>query len=76
MNSKRRVLLKSAFNLLETASDYVSRVLDEEQDCFDNIPDNLQSSEKYEKMEMAIDALESVIENIDYAKEGIEEASM
>lgn len=60
---------------LECASNIVSRVLDEEQDCLDNMPENLQSSEKYERMEAAIDKLEETIEQIDIAKENIDEAS-
>ena len=51
MNNKRRDLLKLAVQLLERASGYVSQALDAEQDCLDNMPENLQSSERYEKME-------------------------
>ena len=43
--------------------------------CLDNMPENLQSSERYEKMEAAIDSLEAAIESIDSAKESIGEAS-
>ena len=75
MNNKRRDLLKLAVQLLERASGYVSQALDAEQDCLDNMPENLQSSERYEKMEAAIDSLEAAIESIDSAKESIEEAS-
>lgn len=70
MNNKRRDLLKLAVQLLERASGYVSQALDAEQDCLDNMPENLQSSERYEK-----DSLEAAIESIDSAKESIEDAS-
>ncbi|MBQ8001438.1 MAG: hypothetical protein IJ298_09645 [Ruminococcus sp.] len=68
-------MLKLAVQLLERASGYVSQALDAEQDCLDNMPENLQSSERYEKMEAAIDSLEAAIESIDSAKESIEDAS-
>lgn len=58
---------------LERASGIVSKVLEEEEDCLDNMPENLQMSEKYEMMESAIDRLEDAIEQIDDARENIEE---
>lgn len=76
MNNKKRYLLKSAVQILEQAHDYVSAALEDEQDCLDNMPENLQSSEKYEKMEEAISNLESAIESIENAKDSIESASM
>lgn len=76
MNKNRRDLLKLAVQMLEKASDYVSQALEGEQDCLDNMPENLQYSEKYEKMEAAIDNLEEAVESIDSAKESIEEASL
>lgn len=75
MNNYKRDLLKDANTLLKKASDLISRVLGEEEDCLDNMPENLQASEKYERMEDAIDKLESAIEHIDTAREEIDEAS-
>lgn len=75
MNNKRRALLQKAIATLDSASGYVSTVLDEEQDSFDNMPENLESSDRYIKMETAIDKLEEAIEQIDSAKECLEEAS-
>lgn len=75
MNNKKRESLKDAKMYLERASNIVSRVLDDEQDCLDNMPENLQASERYERMEAAIDKLEEAIEQIDGAKENIDEAS-
>ena len=75
MNNSRRDILKLAIKSLESASCLASQALDKEQDCFDNIPENLQESERYQKMESAIEKLEEAIEQIDAAKENIEEAS-
>lgn len=74
MNNKRRDLLRSAIKHLDKALNCVGQALDEEQDCFDNMPENLESSECYEKMDIAISNLYDAIENIDSAKENVEDA--
>lgn len=48
--------------------------LDEEQDCLDNMPENLSDSERYQKMEATIDLLDDVVGQIDSAQENILEA--
>ena len=75
MNNRKRDLLKESKTLLGRASDLIAQVLEEEEDCLDNMPENLQASEKYERMENAIDKLESVIEHFDNAQEDIDDAS-
>lgn len=75
MNNKRRDLLKNAVRFLDSASDMVQQALDQEEDCLDNMPENLQMSDRYESMEAAIDCLNDAVANIDMAKEKIEEAS-
>lgn len=75
MNNKRRDSLRSTTVLLDNVSAAISRVLDEEQDSIDNIPENLQYSENYERMEAAIEKLEEVIDKIDEIKELIQEAA-
>lgn len=76
MNSKRRsTLLQLAVPLLQRASEYVSQVLDAEENALDNIPENLCGTERYEKIELAIGNLEDAIESIDNAKESIESAA-
>lgn len=67
MNNRRRSKLKKADKLLSEALSVVSNVLDEESDCFDNVPDSLQGTENYEKMEDAIDYLGDCVEQIEAA---------
>lgn len=74
MNGKRRTLLKNAKRNLNAAAAQVSRALDEEEDCLGNIPDSLQYSERYEKMENAVDALGEAADNIDAAIDNINAA--
>lgn len=75
MNKKRRELLQDAIGLLARASSIVTRALDDEQDCLDNMPENLIDSERCHKMEDAIERLEEAVERIDDAKECIDAAS-
>lgn len=52
----------------------IEQVRDQESDAMDNIPENLQGSERYEKMENAVDKLDSALEDIEGAQESIDEA--
>lgn len=76
MNSNRRQKISSAKTLLTQAVEIVSFVYDEEQDVLDNVPENLQSSERYEKIENACSALENAQENIEAAIEQLNDAIM
>jgi len=74
MNKNRRKSLRRALSYLDSAICIIRDAKDEEQDCLDNLPENLQSSERYERMESAIDNLEDAIDKIDEAKDSINEA--
>lgn len=68
-------MLKRASALLGTASGLVSTALEQEEDALDNMPENLQGSERYENIEAAVDLLNDASECIDSAIEKINEAS-
>ena len=74
MNDKRRKRLSEASALLSRASDIISDVLDEEQDCLDNMPENLQYSDRYENMEAAVDRLNDALSELDSAENSLLEA--
>ncbi len=57
MNNNRRQRLRNALKMLESASEIVDQVYDEESDCLSNYPENLQNTDRYEQMESAVDAL-------------------
>ena len=76
MNRKRRETLKHAKDHLGAASVLISQALDEEEDCLGNLPDSLTESERYEKMESAVDALNDASDSIDEAIDKINEAIM
>ena len=71
MNNKRRSKLKKADGILSEALSIVQAVLDEEEDSFENIPESLQGTDRYDKMEEAIDYLGDCVEQIDAAKTSI-----
>ncbi|WP_304432874.1 hypothetical protein [Acutalibacter muris] len=52
----------------------VDTVCDKEQDCVDNYPENLQGTERFERMEDAVDNLNEALEKIDDAKSCIQAA--
>lgn len=76
MNDKRRGRLRDALKMLSNAAVLVETVCDGEQDCMDNIPENLQNTERFEHMEAAVDSLNDALEKIDDAKEHIQSAIM
>ena len=75
MNNKRRAQLGEAKELINKALAIASAVLDDEENCMDNLPENLQGSEKYEKMEEAVSSLEELIEHLEEAIESANEAA-
>lgn len=75
MNDSRRKNLKRALSMLESANQIISQTADQEQDSLDNLPESLQSSERYEKMEDAVSLLESAIEDIDSASDKLRDAT-
>lgn len=74
MNKERRGSLKEATALLDQAADIITVARDDEQYCLDNLPENLQNSERYENMEKAVDDLEEALDRIDDVKSCISEA--
>ena len=74
MNKKRRELLQSARPFLTQAANIIERAAEQESDCIDNVPENLQDTDSYEKMEKAVESLEAALEHIESANECIDEA--
>ncbi len=64
MNKQRRKEIQTISNDLLPLMTSIEDLLAEEQDYFDNMPENLQSSEKAEIAENAISNLEEALDNI------------
>ena len=74
MNKARRKTLQELYDIITEAKDKLDAVRDEEEEYKDNIPENLQCSERYERAEAAVDALESAVSSLEEALDYIEEA--
>lgn len=75
MNNNRRKKIDEVVSMLETASNLLGQILDEETDCLSNIPENLESSERYCKIEEAIDNMDTALESVEQAIEYVSAAS-
>lgn len=69
MNEKRRGQLRNALAMITSAASIIDTVCDKEQDCLDNYPENLQGTERFERMEDAVDSLNDALEKMNEAKE-------
>jgi hypothetical protein len=76
MNNQRRKDIAEALALIEQAKDMIENIRDAERDTFDNMPENLQGSERGEAcdaaasaLEEACDALDETINNLNNAAE-------
>lgn len=59
---------------IEEISDALESIKSDEEEYRDNIPENLQSSERYEKAEEAVCMMEDAIDNLSDAMSNLEEA--
>jgi DNA-binding MurR/RpiR family transcriptional regulator len=70
MNKQRRKGIDQIINMLENIDleeikDSIQDIIDEEQQTFDDMPENLQQSERAEAMEDAINSLEEAQTDLD-----------
>lgn len=64
MNAARRKKIAKVIDLLEDAKILLEEIQEEEQNAFDNMPENLQESERGTQMEENIYNLEEGASNI------------
>lgn len=74
LNNKRRTRLRSIEEDLGRVLNLLNSIYDEEQDCMDNVPENLQDSERYSNMEACVEALSDAVYNLEEAMDLIKEA--
>lgn len=72
MNKVRRKSLASVYELIERAKEQLEELLAEEEECRDNMPESLQDTERYERMEEACSNMEEAVEGLESALEDIE----
>jgi t-SNARE complex subunit (syntaxin) len=75
MNDKRRREIRKIKEQIADLAMRLEDIRDQEQESFDNMPESLQQGERGEKMESAINELEEVINDIQYADDKLETAA-
>lgn len=73
MNRQRRKQIRDAFDLISEAKDLIDQALEQEQECYDNLPEGIQCSERGEEMENNVEQLQECSDNLDYASDALEE---
>jgi len=74
VNKTRRMSLRLAIEHLTSAASIITTAKEDEQYALDNMPENLQDSERCEAMESAVDKLEDAIASISEARDYVDEA--
>ena len=74
MNKQRRKDIDTLIQALEEIRTQIQFVLEEEQEYLDNMPENLQNSERYETAQTAVSELEEADGSIDDIIEHLENA--
>ena len=74
MNKARRKALDEVISKIEEAKELLENLQAEEEEYRDNMPENLQGSERYEAADAAVDNMSSAVDALDEAISGIESA--
>ena len=74
MNKMNRKQLSDLISRIETIHEELDEIKDGEEEEFDNMPENLQDSEKGEALSEIIDFLDSASESLNESVESIQSA--
>ena len=74
MNKNRRKRIADLRERIDIIKNELDEVIEEEQDARDKLPNNLQDSEKAEKMDDTIGSIEYAIGNLEETIENLDEA--
>jgi hypothetical protein len=75
MNKARRKALLDVSSQIRSIAEELGVLCREEEEYRDNMPENLQGSERYEKTDEAAYCLEHALDSLSEATESIEEAT-
>lgn len=75
MNRVRRKALQEIMEQFESLKDELEALMEEEEDYRDNIPENLQGSERYKKADAACDNLSDAVSTLEDVISSIEAAA-
>ena len=74
MNKERRKSLREIQSKLESLGQDLEALKDEEEEYRDNMPENLQESDRYQRADEVCDLLQEALESMDNSYQQIEEA--
>lgn len=75
MNKQRRTAIEDIRSQIETLRDLLEEVKSEEEEYKDNMPENLQGSERYEIAENACYNMDSALSSLEEAMDYLESAA-
>lgn len=75
MNKEKRLKLNEGLQLLSKVISIVSDIREEEENSFNNIPDNLENTEMYSRLEESVENLNSAVDLLEEAYELIEDTT-
>ena len=61
MDKERRERISEAVGLIHQAREILEEVLDEEQKCYESLPEGMQNGEKGEQMQENMEIIEDVL---------------
>ena len=74
MNKERRKSLREIQSKLDRLGQDLEALKEEEEEYRDNMPENLQESDRYQRADEVCDLLQEALESMDNAYQQIEEA--
>jgi len=74
MNKERRKQLDELASKINEVKDELESIMKDEEEYRDNMPENLQGSERYEMADTACYEMQSALDSLDEAISSIEEA--
>lgn len=75
MNKIRRKSLEEVIAKIQGLSEEIESLMADEEEYRDNMPENLQGSERYEKADEACSAMQDAIDNLEESVENLEIAT-
>lgn len=74
MNAKKRAKISESIVAMTKAIAVIESVKDAEEDALWNIPENLQSSDRYSEMESGVDSMNRALELFEQGIDALNEA--
>ena len=74
MNNKRRKQISEVLGTLDYLRETIEDIHAEEEEAFENMPESLEGSDRYDAMEEAVSNLEDAVDLVDELIEALENA--